>query len=318
MLEPGCLLATGGFKKGKAEKEGERLERTAAGSQVRAPITNKLNLKKKAYEVLLKRNLIVATRMGWHHVHLKLIEREFPQFMRGTTSECITTCVLNKAGNNVAQQRNADKKKLGFGGASVRKFTRALRWDVSYCRVVLCDFKYVGTRLSPGNRGFEKGKAEKEGERLERTAAGSGDGPSALAVYALRLGPGEEIVTALLKFVKDKKLQAPFVITCVGSVTKATLRLANFTATNTNEIVHLNEKFEIVSLVGTLNETAHLHISLSDKDGKTLGGHVIGDLEVFTTAEIVIGECSSLQFTREMDERTGFPELVISTRPGNA
>ncbi|XP_069090449.1 bifunctional protein GlmU-like isoform X1 [Pleurodeles waltl] len=144
------------------------------------------------------------------------------------------------------------------------------------------------------------------------------DGPSALAVYALRLGPGEEIVTALLKFVKDKKLQAPFVITCVGSVTKATLRLANFTATNTNEIVHLNEKFEIVSLVGTLNETAHLHISLSDKDGKTLGGHVIGDLEVFTTAEIVIGECSSLQFTREMDERTGFPELVISTRPGNA
>ncbi|XP_078503179.1 bifunctional protein GlmU-like [Lissotriton helveticus] len=144
------------------------------------------------------------------------------------------------------------------------------------------------------------------------------DGPSALAVYALRLGPEEEIVAALLKFVKDKKLQAPFVITCVGSVTKATLRLANFTATNTNEIVHLNEKFEIVSLVGTLNETAHLHISLSDKDGKTVGGHVIGDLEVFTTAEIVIGECSSLQFTREMDERTGFPELVISARPGNA
>ncbi|KAJ1137077.1 hypothetical protein NDU88_003490, partial [Pleurodeles waltl] len=31
MLEPGCLLATGKFEKGKAEKEGERLERTAAG-----------------------------------------------------------------------------------------------------------------------------------------------------------------------------------------------------------------------------------------------------------------------------------------------
>ncbi|MEE6474739.1 hypothetical protein FKM82_010479 [Ascaphus truei] len=142
-------------------------------------------------------------------------------------------------------------------------------------------------------------------------------GPSSLSVYALRLGPGEEIVTSLFKFVQEKKLKAPFVITCVGSVNKATLRLANFNALNTNEIIYLNENFEIVSLVGTLNEDAHLHISLSDKDGKTIGGHAIGDLHVFTTAEIVIGECSNLQFTREMDERTGFPELVIRSRSEN-
>ncbi|XP_044867963.1 bifunctional protein GlmU-like isoform X2 [Mauremys mutica] len=139
-------------------------------------------------------------------------------------------------------------------------------------------------------------------------------GPSAFSVYALRLGPGEDIVTSLLHFVEDKKLKAPFVMTCVGSITKATLRLANTTASNTNQIIHLNERFEIVSLVGTLNKAPHLHICLSDKDGKTVGGHVISDLEVFTTAEIVIGECTGLQFTREMDDRTGFPELVISSR----
>nr|XP_033795654.1 bifunctional protein GlmU-like [Geotrypetes seraphini] len=142
------------------------------------------------------------------------------------------------------------------------------------------------------------------------------DGPSALSVYALRLGPGEEIVTSLFKFVEDKKLKAPFIITCVGSVTKATLRLAHATAQNTNEVIHLNGRFEIVSLVGTLNEMAHLHISLSDDKGKTIGGHVISDLEVFTTAEIVIGECNGMLFTREMDERTGFPELVISSGSG--
>ncbi|XP_024075741.1 uncharacterized protein LOC112120809 [Terrapene carolina triunguis] len=143
-------------------------------------------------------------------------------------------------------------------------------------------------------------------------------GPSAFSVYALRLGPGEDIVTSLLKFVEDKKLKAPFVMTCVGSITKATLRLANATASNTNQIIHLNERFEIVSLVGTLNKAPHLHICLSDKDGKTVGGHVISDLEVFTTAEIVIGECTGLQFTREMDDRTGFPELVISSRSEKA
>ncbi|KAM4693826.1 bifunctional protein GlmU-like [Discoglossus pictus] len=142
-------------------------------------------------------------------------------------------------------------------------------------------------------------------------------GPSALSVYALRLGPGEEIVTSLFKFVQEKKLKAPFVITCVGSVTKATLRLANADAENSNEIIYLKEKFEIVSLVGSLNEKAHLHISLSDKDGKTIGGHAMGDLEVFTTAEIVIGELNNLQFTREVDERTGFHELVIRPRSEN-
>uniref|UniRef100_A0A8D0DUD3 PPC domain-containing protein n=1 Tax=Salvator merianae TaxID=96440 RepID=A0A8D0DUD3_SALMN len=138
-------------------------------------------------------------------------------------------------------------------------------------------------------------------------------GPGSLSVYALRLRPGEEILTSLMKFVENKKLKSPFILTCVGSITKATLRLAHDPASNTNKIVHLNGMFEIVSLVGTLNEPAHLHICLSDKDGKTIGGHIMSQLEVFTTAEIVVGECNGLKFTREMDSSTGFPELVTSS-----
>lgn len=82
-------------------------------------------------------------------------------------------------------------------------------------------------------------------------------------------------------------------------------------------MIRLQERFEIVSLVGTLNREAHLHICLADKDGKTVGGHVMGDLEVFTTAEVVIGEATDLQFTREMDSRTGFPELVVQKQLEN-
>jgi len=44
-----------------------------------------------------------------------------------------------------------------------------------------------------------------------------------------------------------------------------------------------------------------------------IGGHVIGGLYIFTTAEIVIGECPQLKFTREHDDSTGFPELVIKS-----
>lgn len=45
-----------------------------------------------------------------------------------------------------------------------------------------------------------------------------------------------------------------------------------------------------------------------------MGGHVLGDLEIFTTAEVVIGEAADLHFSREMDQQTGFPELVVQTR----
>lgn len=80
------------------------------------------------------------------------------------------------------------------------------------------------------------------------------------------------------------------------------------------QVLHLSGRFEIVSLVGTLNQDAHLHICLSDVEGRTVGGHALGDLEVFTTAEVVVGEALDLQFTRETDVGTGFPELVVRPR----
>ncbi|KAM9355067.1 bifunctional protein GlmU-like [Pholidichthys leucotaenia] len=137
---------------------------------------------------------------------------------------------------------------------------------------------------------------------------------SALQVHVLRLGPGQELLESLWAFVQERGLRAPFVITCVGSVTTATLRLADATVENTNKVLRLSGHFEIVSLVGTLNPDPHLHISLSDSEGRTLGGHVLGDLRVFTTAEVVIGDALELEFSREMDERTGFPELLVQRR----
>ena len=52
---------------------------------------------------------------------------------------------------------------------------------------------------------------------------------SNLVTYSMRLKPGEELKSSpcsLLKFVKDNNLKAPFILTCCGSVTMATLRFA--------------------------------------------------------------------------------------------
>lgn len=84
---------------------------------------------------------------------------------------------------------------------------------------------------------------------------------------------------------------------------------------NKNGIKNLEEKFEIVSLVGTLSQDGvHLHISLSNKNGDTIGGHLKGGCSIYTTAEIVIGELNNTKFSREFDKQTEFKELVISKK----
>lgn len=63
-----------------------------------------------------------------------------------------------------------------------------------------------------------------------------GETRSTLSCYALRLKPGQEIRECLLNYVKDNNLEAPFVLSCVGSVTQATLRLADASRDTPHEV----------------------------------------------------------------------------------
>jgi predicted DNA-binding protein with PD1-like motif len=155
--------------------------------------------------------------------------------------------------------------------------------------------------------------------------------PRVDSTIVIRLHPGQDLESELVEFVRRNKFRACTVVSCVGSVQGATLRLANATALNRNEVMTREERFEIVSLVGTLecdglNEVSkHLHISLADKDGRVWGGHVISGVDsspadgrtstlpIFTTAEVTIIVHSNLIFTREHDPATGFPELCVKS-----
>ncbi|GAB1608192.1 uncharacterized protein LOC115232320 [Argonauta hians] len=124
--------------------------------------------------------------------------------------------------------------------------------------------------------------------------------------YTIRIKPGQEVLSTLKDFVQQRQLKSAFIVTAVGSLNKACLRMADSVTINTYE-----GSFEIVSLVGTLSGGGHLHISLSRDTGCVIGGHVFGELIVHTTAEVVIGECEGLEFGREFDEDTGYKELVV-------
>ncbi len=135
---------------------------------------------------------------------------------------------------------------------------------------------------------------------------------SSLQAYALRLRPGDDLRQQLTAFVAAHRIEAGAVLTCVGSLTDVSLRLANQeTATR------YHGHFEIVSLVGTLSASGggHLHLSVSDSTGRTLGGHLLEGCRVYTTAEIVLAALPGLVFTRETDPTFGYRELVVRPAP---
>lgn len=128
-----------------------------------------------------------------------------------------------------------------------------------------------------------------------------------MKVFALRLRPGQDLRQQIEAFAKEKHIRAGFIITTVGSLRQAAIRLADQSSP-----MQFHGKFEIVSLVGTLgHDGVHLHISISDSNGKTIGGHLVEGCLIYTTAEIVIGEARGLVFSREQDSETGYQELWI-------
>jgi predicted DNA-binding protein with PD1-like motif len=154
--------------------------------------------------------------------------------------------------------------------------------------------------------------------------------------HAVRLSPSEPIKETLKNYaeiifrgIPKERCSSLFVMTAVGSLCDATLRLANASKSNeqtdenspllnsggstgTNDIRRWkNQRFEVVSLVGTFSRggECHLHISLADENGSTIGGHLMEGV-VFTTLEVVLGSIDGVSFTREMDFETGYKELV--------
>jgi uncharacterized protein len=124
---------------------------------------------------------------------------------------------------------------------------------------------------------------------------------------AFRLKPGEDLKQAITKIVEQRKITAGWISTCVGSLTDYNIRFAN----QPNGSVGTGH-FEIVSLTGTVSiNGSHLHISVSDSTGKTLGGHLMDGCKVYSTAEIVILSSNELNFKREKDGSTPWEELQI-------
>ena len=134
-----------------------------------------------------------------------------------------------------------------------------------------------------------------------------------MKVIPLRLPPGADLRRALETWMGKQQEQAGCLISAVGSLSLAQLRLAGAT-----QGTAIHGELEILSLSGTLSpDGAHLHLAIADSSGAVIGGHLGAGSLVRTTAELVIGLLPEWRFSRELDPATGYPELRISPQAPN-
>lgn len=121
-----------------------------------------------------------------------------------------------------------------------------------------------------------------------------------------RLTKGMDLKKEIESFAIKNKVSG-VIICAVGCLSRLTTRLADG-----KNILEKEGRFEIVSITGTLSEDGvHIHISVSDDKGNTIGGHLKDGCIVNTTAEIVLKKFEEIKFNREYDKKTGYDELTI-------
>ncbi|DBB09031.1 hypothetical protein WJX82_004815 [Trebouxia sp. C0006] len=108
-----------------------------------------------------------------------------------------------------------------------------------------------------------------------------------MKTYAFRLQPHQDLMAEIVAFGKANNIRAGVLLTCVGSLEQVTLR------------------------------GEHIHLSVSDGQGRTTGGHMLPGNKVYTTAEIVVGALGNVEFEREMDPTYGYAELAVHTKTPN-
>lgn len=135
-------------------------------------------------------------------------------------------------------------------------------------------------------------------------------------VHVLRLSPNEDLLECLYRYAQVLNIRAASILSTVGSLQTTNIRYANQEGGQS-----LTGHFEIVSLVGNIEldsdnqGSGHVHISVSNESGETIGGHLLNGNIIYTTAEITLLEIVGAEFVRQLDDAdsggSGYYELRV-------
>ncbi|KAI3382294.1 hypothetical protein SNEBB_011388 [Seison nebaliae] len=138
--------------------------------------------------------------------------------------------------------------------------------------------------------------------------------------FLLRLKPGTNVLDSIEEFMKCERAVCASIVTVVGSVSNIVLRFAGNRSDGMT--IHRfgndekNETYEVIAMSGFFTPRSdpkcHIHCSISDKNGKMVGGHVMADMIVHTTLEIELHLMSDIyNIKREYCPMSTFNEMTF-------
>lgn len=92
----------------------------------------------------------------------------------------------------------------------------------------------IATTVPSGDSGYSR-SAKRIKSKAMTSTKNMPESASNLRVHAIRLRPNQDLNQELEKYVKEHDIKAAFIMTCVGSLTRATLRMA-YSGAETNEV----------------------------------------------------------------------------------
>jgi uncharacterized protein len=134
-----------------------------------------------------------------------------------------------------------------------------------------------------------------------------------MPIIVKRLKPGNDLRHELQRLVHENNLVAGVVLSLVGSLREANLRFADH---ETGTVIF--GPLEIVAATGTIGTAGlHVHIAVSDRQGRTIGGHMLEGCYVFTTCEVVMMNVSAeWKYDHDFDENSCSHTLSELRTPG--
>lgn len=135
-------------------------------------------------------------------------------------------------------------------------------------------------------------------------------------VLAVRLLPGTDLMDGLKKACQDNGVRQGTIISAIGTLRQLNIQIfvprpELKLGAGYNPPVVIPGPMEVMAIQGVIMETEsgetalHLHGVFCDKDGKTLGGHIVpGGNPILATLDAVIGEMGGLKMMRRYDAET--------------
>ena len=126
-------------------------------------------------------------------------------------------------------------------------------------------------------------------------------------VHILRPAAESDLLKELEKYVRDAGINLAW-LSGMGAVSRATLRYYDQVDHEWDDL-QLEQHLEVVNLVGNVSllngqPMVHVHVTLSDEEGKCWGGHLAYDTLVFNM-EIMLQILSGAVVSRVPDPATG-------------